>query len=178
MLLLLCRAIVPVIFVFSFSLFQGPLYIVQYSSKCCFVLLLPSNQSCSCYLRILLFRLFFNLLCLILVLHLCCCFFYIRAMLLLFCLFIKLPFLVMLLLGFFRSIRATVLDNTRITFGFFSSLYRDKRAFLLMLLFGVFFLFESFLYFSFILFEGGCLFWGLGVLFLFLCLFVFFYFCC
>lgn len=61
-LLLLCRTIVPVIFVFSLSLFQGPLYIVQYSSKCCFVLLLPSNQSCSCYLRILLFRLFFNLL--------------------------------------------------------------------------------------------------------------------
>lgn len=116
-LLLLCRTIVPVIFVFSLSLFQGPLYIVQYSSKCCFVLLLPSNQSCSCYLRILLFRLFFNLLCLILVLHLCwgCYFFYIRAMLLLFCLFIKLPFLVMLLLGFFRSIRATVLYNTRIT---------------------------------------------------------------
>lgn len=74
-LLLLCRTIVPVIFVFSFSLFQGPLYIVQCSSKCCFVLLLPSNQSCSCYLRILLFRLFFNLLCLILVLHLCCFFF-------------------------------------------------------------------------------------------------------
>lgn len=46
----------------SLSLFQGPLYIVQCSSKCCFVLLLPCNQSCSCYLRILLFRLFFNLL--------------------------------------------------------------------------------------------------------------------
>lgn len=115
-------------------------------------------------------------MCLILVLHLCCCFFYIRAMLLLFCLFIKLPFLVMLLLVFFRSIRATVLDNTRITFGFFSSLYRDKRAFLLMLLFGVFFLFESFLYFSFILFEGGVFVLGVGGVvsfFVFVCVFLF-----
>lgn len=77
---------------------------------------------------------------------------------------------------FFRSIRATVLDNTRITFGVFSSLYRDKRAFLLILLFGVFFLFEGSLYFSFIFFEGGGVcFGGLGVV-SFLCLFVFFLF--
>lgn len=175
MLLLLCRTIVPVIFVFSISLFQGPLYIVQCSSKCCFVLLLPCNQSCSCYLRILLFRLFFNLLYCIYVVV----FFYIRAMLLLFCLFIKLPFLVMLLLGFFRSIRATVLYNTRITFGVFSSLYRDKRASLLILLFGVFFLFEGSLdlYFSFILFEGGggVCFGGWGCCFFFCVCLVFFF---
>lgn len=79
--------------------------------------------------------------------------------------------------GFFRSIRATVLDNTRITFGVFSSLYRDKRAFLLILLFGVFFLFEGSLYFSFIFFEGGgCLFWGFGCCFFFVFVCVFFIF--
>lgn len=109
-LLLLCRTIVPVIFVFSLSLFQGPLYIVQYSSKCCFVLLVPSNQSCSCYLRILLFRLFFNLLCLILVLHLCwgCCFFlYSRD--------------VAFVLSFYQ---ATILSN--VAFGFFSFYSCDR----------------------------------------------------
>lgn len=80
---------------------------------------------------------------------------------------------------FFRSIRATVLDNTRITFGVFSSLYRDKRASLLILLFGVFFLFEGSLYFSFILFEGeGVCFGGWGVVSFFVFVCIFFYFCC
>lgn len=100
---LLCRTIVPVIFVFSFSLFQGPLYIVQCSSKCCFVLLLPSNQSCSCYLRILLFRLFFNLLYCIYVVF----FLYSRD--------------VAFVLSFYQ---ATILSN--VAFGFFSFYSSDR----------------------------------------------------
>lgn len=115
MLLLLCRAIVPVIFVLSLSLFQGPLYIVQYSSKCCFVLLLPSNHSCSCYLRILLFRLF-----------------------LIYCIAFMLGFFlysrdVAFVLSFYQ---ATILSY--VAFGFFFVLFERPFLIILVLLLGFF----------------------------------------